>query len=246
MLKGLTLALLKLILVNVFPMCMMIPITYICHWVIKFIENFIFAEIVFKFLRNGGLAVFFRTLLSGSIVSVIVLLIYCVFSGDLSSIGSLFTSNWWDHTARCVLIEDWWKYCGIYAAVYTSYYARFVSQWSYISNLYNQIKNADISLCMSCGQNCDCNQHVQLTNCKSCAVEKLNGWKAGFIEDAETLHLVTKPLFAGVIHTWLTHNDSVVKMYKEYHSEAYAKSDDADKRYQKLLSDLRKSLKMDV
>jgi hypothetical protein len=85
-----------------------------------------------------------------------------------------------------------------------------------------------------------------LTNCKSCAVEKLNGWKAGFIEDAETLHLVTKPLFAGVIHTWLTHNDSVVKMYKEYHSEAYAKSDDADKRYQKLLSDLRKSLKMDV
>ena len=217
---------------------------FLWHLIIKFIENFVFAEIIFKFLRNGGLAVFFRTFLSGTICSVIVLWIYCAFSGKLSSIESLITSDWWNQTARSVLVKDWWKYCGIYAAVYTSYYARFVSQWSYISNLYNQIKNADISMCMNCNQNCDCSQHIQSTNCKSCAAEKLNGWKAGFIEDAETLHLVTKPLFAGVIYTWLTHNDGVAKMYKEYHSEAYAKSDDTDKRYEKLLSDLRKSLKI--
>lgn len=70
----------------------------------------------------------------------------------------------------------------IFAATYAALYARFSSQWTYLANLYNQIKAAE---CRN-----DRNDEV------------LAEWKAGFIEDAIELHLAYKPLFASVIRAW--------------------------------------------
>jgi hypothetical protein len=66
--------------------------------------------------------------------------------------------------------------------VYASLYARFASQWSYLANVYNQIKAAE---CVQPG-----NLAVMVQ------------WKAGFMEDAEHLHLARKPVFASIIHSW--------------------------------------------
>lgn len=173
-----------------------------------FIQKIVFAEIVFLWCHNGGLAVFIRTIITGVIVSLFVLIVYCRLLENPSTINDLEYIDWL-YVGRCNLLEDWWKYCGIFAAVYTSYYARFVSQWSYISNLYNQIKNAEISMCLNC-QNNKCTPHVSVTECNNSL--KLNGWKVGFIEDAETLHMETKPLFAGVILTWLENSKDIAEV----------------------------------
>lgn len=69
-------------------------------------------------------------------------------------------------------------------AIYTALYARFASQWAYLANLFNQIKASEIK--------------------KVDNPSELTAWKAGFIEDCEDLHLATKPMFATLIHVWLT------------------------------------------
>lgn len=76
----------------------------------------------------------------------------------------------------------------IFAAVYVALYARFSQQWQYIANLYNQIKAAE----------------VRASGEKSTddAKKQIGMWKAGFIEDAETLHLATKPMVASIIRAW--------------------------------------------
>src|SRR5262249_54481309 len=71
----------------------------------------------------------------------------------------------------------------IFAAVYAALYARFAAQWGYLSGTYNQIKAAEASK----------------ANASAAA---LASWKAGFIEDAELLHLSAKPPFCSVIATW--------------------------------------------
>ena len=80
----------------------------------------------------------------------------------------------WDPSA------EW--YAVVFAGIYTALYARFASQWSYLAGLYNQIKNAETH--------------------DGCLPGALADWKAGFIEDADELHLASKPLFASVIRVW--------------------------------------------
>lgn len=70
----------------------------------------------------------------------------------------------------------------IFAAAYAAYYARFSSQWNYLANLYNLIKAAEVNGVDSAGA--------------------MAQWKAGFIEDADDLHLATKRMFAYVIRAW--------------------------------------------
>ena len=67
-------------------------------------------------------------------------------------------------------------------ATYASFYARFSSQWAYLANLYNQVKQ------LECGVH-----HA----------ESVSDLKAAFIEDADELHLLRKPIFASTIRVWL-------------------------------------------
>ena len=73
-------------------------------------------------------------------------------------------------------------YGAIFAVIYAGLYSRFASQWAYLANVYNQIKAVE------------CREH--------CNPDRLSEWKAGFIEDAEELHLAGKPLFASILRVW--------------------------------------------
>jgi hypothetical protein len=75
----------------------------------------------------------------------------------------------------------------IFGAVYIAFYSRFSSQWTYLANLYNQIVQTQISIPPDLRE-----QNGDL----------IASWKAGFIEDAEELHLAAKPMFLVAIRNW--------------------------------------------
>ncbi len=83
----------------------------------------------------------------------------------------------------------------VFGAIYAALYTRFSSQWSYMANLYNQIKQASLSECEN----------------KSSLAE----WKAGFIEDAEYLHLAHKENFISIIQAWME-QPGVKEAYVKY------------------------------
>jgi hypothetical protein len=76
----------------------------------------------------------------------------------------------------------------IAGVVYTALYARFSAQWSYLANVYHQIKSAIIT-----GPNHPSEEQR----------EQLTYWKAAFVEDAQDLHLVRKKMFAMTAWVWL-------------------------------------------
>lgn len=65
---------------------------------------------------------------------------------------------------------------------YAVLYARFASQWAYLSGVYDQIKAAEC------------------TGCPNSAA--LAEWRAAFIESCDELHLARKQTFAAIISTW--------------------------------------------
>lgn len=135
---------------------------------------------------NGGDVVIFRTLWVGTILIVVFAGIKVTAQPITSVCGFVFTT--WTESLSIVRSTQGPV---VYGAVYAALYARFTSQWSYMANLYNQIKQAEIT--------------AQKPLCK----ESLAQWKAGYIEDAYVTHMATKPMVAGVIHAW--HSDPDVK-----------------------------------
>lgn len=89
----------------------------------------------------------------------------------------------------------------IFGAVYVALYARFSSQWSYLANLYNQIKAAEVAALARLAEKKPTNVSAKEV------IQKLAEWKAGYIEDAEGLHLATKKSFAPIIWFWLRNKD---------------------------------------
>lgn len=82
---------------------------------------------------------------------------------------------------------------GVFAGMYSALYARFASQWTYLADVYNQIKATEANR----------PEGITVpTGAVSQSEGALADWKAGFLEDAEELHLATKPLFASVIRAW--------------------------------------------
>lgn len=88
-----------------------------------------------------------------------------------------------------VLVNDLRELSGwivaAFGAIYLAFYSRFSAQWSYLANMYNQIKQAEVT-------------RSDFLN----TAEQLAQWKAGFIEDALELHLASKPSIAGIICAW--------------------------------------------
>ncbi|PKL40554.1 MAG: hypothetical protein CVV44_02815 [Spirochaetae bacterium HGW-Spirochaetae-1] len=125
---------------------------------------------------NGGSVIILRSLLSAFILFIIVLFL-------LNSIDPGRTSDFSWVELRLQVVEKFSWFGVFFATIYAALYARFSSQWTYLANLYNQIKQAETR--------CEINS------------EKLAEWKAGFVEDAEVLHLMMKPIFSSVICEWL-------------------------------------------
>lgn len=126
-------------------------------------------------LPNGGSIVFLRSVLTSLYVYFIVL-------GLRNLLDPTTTWEFSPFALRAQVRETLHWLGPIFAATYAALYSRFAAQWLYIAHTYNQIKAAE---------------------CRGgCNPDALADWKAGFLEDAEELHLATKPLFASVIREW--------------------------------------------
>jgi hypothetical protein len=86
------------------------------------------------------------------------------------------------------VVSDIEKLGVLFGAFYAVFYTRFSSQWTYLANLYNQIKRTQSAL----------PENLPASS-KAAMVE----WKAGFLEDAFALHLANKPTLSETVRLWL-------------------------------------------
>lgn len=151
----------------------------------KFVSFVSFEWIVTKLERpNGGDVILLRALL-------IALLAYFGALGiknilDPERIFSFDASELKKQVSQTL---QWFG--ALFGSVYAALYARFASQWRYLANLYNRIKETEAK------------------SGDAVAKDIIASWKAGFMEDAEDLHLATKRLFVSVMYAW--GNDEGVK-----------------------------------
>lgn len=137
---------------------------------------------------NSGTVVLVRSLLSA-------LAVYLTAIGIHSRLqpGSTWRPSW--HEFRLLTANTLPWFGAIFAVTYAALYSRFSSQWTYLANLYNSIMTAQIQA------------PRDEDNCRAYAA-----WMAGFIEDAEELHLALKPIYASVILS-LLEKPGVREMY---------------------------------
>jgi hypothetical protein len=147
---------------------------------------------------NGGDVIFARTFLSASMLYLITIGIHD-YTGSSSKFGFSLPQLVRD-------VHDTLPWFGaIFAVIYIALYARFAAQWSYLANMYNQIKAAEIRALASLADK-------KLSD-DSELKQRLAEWKAGFIEDAENLHLATKKSIAPIVWFWFE-DEAVKKAYK--------------------------------
>lgn len=139
-------------------------------------------EFILNWLPNGGGVVLARAL-----ISTVLLYLGAVGLRDyLAPHASLA----FDATKLAAGVRDTLPWAGaIFAAIYAAFYARFASQWSYLAGLYNQI--------MACQVQTPWESHPK-------SRQAYASWMAGFIEDAEDLHLAARPMYAAVIDSMLS------------------------------------------
>ena len=151
---------------------------------------------------NGGSIILGRAILSSATIYLFILLIREITNPD----SIWFTFDWRELLAEIHDTLTW--YGAILVAIYAGLYARFASQWTYLAGLYNQIKAAEIKMLS------DFETRGKKPEETSNAMKKIAEWRAGFIEDAENLHLATKDSVAPIIYFWLK-DDVVVEQYKK-------------------------------
>jgi hypothetical protein len=92
-------------------------------------------------------------------------------------------------------ITEYFPFIGVaFGAAYAAFYSRFAAQWEYLAGVYNDIKRAEVDIAVG-GEG------------PTAGRAELAQWKKAFIEDALSLHLAYKPLFASVVADWIQHSD---------------------------------------
>jgi hypothetical protein len=142
--------------------------------------EFVSGEFFLNNRPNGGTVIVFRSLWGATGAYLVALLFK----------AAIAPAHQWHFdvdAARSLVAETlpWWG--AMFAGLYAAFYARFSSQWTYLADVYNQLMAA--SLGASSPSPSPDQQRV------------LDTWWAGFLEDAQELHLATKPMFAGVIRS---------------------------------------------
>lgn len=144
------------------------------------IKNFLFSAFTWEWLLtyhwtpNGGGVIFLRSLLIAvECLLLIALFQYFIFDGYFR-----FSSTY----TKAIFEEDIKQFSAIFVFTYLALYARFAAQWRYLADLYNKIKETEVK---------DGKESKPILE-----------WKAGFIEDADELHLATKKIFMSVIYHW--------------------------------------------
>lgn len=129
---------------------------------------------------NGGTVIIFRSFIiifNIIIIASIIIMVKLFFINDSNSL--LF-----DLAKQLYYKAD--QFAAVFGAVYFGLYSRFSSQWVYLSNLYNQIKQSETTT----------------NNQTKKSKKSMTEWKAGFIEDASNLHMATKSSIAPIIKEW--------------------------------------------
>jgi len=136
------------------------------------------SEWVFRWFRlpNSGGVIVFRSSLSA-------LLIFLIALGLRNVIDPTRTWELGFEELRRQAVAGLPWYGAIFALFYTGLYGRYHAQWNYLANVYNQIKASEVE-------------------CAASPPAALAEWKAGFLEDAEEVHLARKPIFASVLRAW--------------------------------------------
>ena len=131
---------------------------------------------------NGGTIILVRSLITSTFIYGLAILM-----SELLDPSTRMEFSW---VALCSALKNTLPWYGaIFAGVYAALYARFSSQWSYLAGVYNQIKATEAQVAAS-------------SDLTSRAGQVVTEMKAGFIEDADELHLALKPMFAALIRTW--------------------------------------------
>jgi len=139
--------------------------------------NVVSGEWIISFLEcpNGGGTIAARAVWSSFCICVLVHLFHQILNPLAPISKSYYVSKY-----GSLRLLSWFG--TIFAGVYTALYARFASQWTYLSHVYNEIKKVEAS-----------------------GVDDpraLDEWKADFMEDAVEVQLATKAVFASVIKLW--------------------------------------------
>lgn len=135
-----------------------------------------------KLKSNGGEVIAIRSMF------VAVQLVACfLFLKNL--IDPKLTSTISYYAFREQIIDISPLFGGLYCGIYLALYSRFSSQWTYLANVYNLIKQSEMQAPS------DPILHRRWKR-------KLACWKAGYIEDADVLHLIGKDNVAVIVHHW--------------------------------------------
>lgn len=147
--------------------------------------RFLSFEFILKWIPNGGTAVLIRSCLITAWLYVLAISLKARVEPN---------ATWqFDFSSLRELVANTIPWIGaIFAGVYVALYSRFASQWGYLATLYNPILQTAVQ-----------NPPEGVTGEQ---VYRL--WQAGFIEDAEELHLARKPMFASVIHSMLMKHET--------------------------------------
>jgi hypothetical protein len=149
-------------------------------------------EFLLDYYPNGGTIVFLRTLFT-SIQIFILTIIASSWASQPSCICGFLKSS-------ADIIPDRVQWFGaIFAATYVVFYSRFSSQWSYLADLYNQIMQTRVTILAEAKTE----NEKSVVNKLLDKEHPLSKWMAGFIEDADALHLAGKPMFAATIQSML-------------------------------------------
>lgn len=145
---------------------------------------------------NGGTVIFLRAISISLALLVITMCLHNLINPNL--VYPITLDNFRN---QLIQLAPW--VAALFAGSYVALYTRFSAQWSYLANLYNMIKQAEISMK---GTPTDQERKDQeLILCQ---------WKAGYIEDALELHLSSKSNVAAIIKAW-GRNSAVEKEFRE-------------------------------
>lgn len=129
---------------------------------------------------NGGTVVAARSVWLAGWIYLAAFLVYTRFAAGKGSV-----IDWRQGAADIVATLPW--LAATLGGVYAALYSRFSSQWEYLAGLFNQIVGTMAQMEDPLDER---------------RLNLIAAWKAGFIEDAQDLHLAAKPMFLMAVLQW--------------------------------------------
>lgn len=184
----------------------------------QFLVYFGTGEFLLKGEANGGAVVFLRAVLTAMALFFISLAVFAlIHTGFGSEIDWVLLRS---------MAKDNIEWAGaMFAGAYAALYSRFSSQWNYLAGVYNQLMSTQAQAPLNGDQE---RHRVYFT------------WKAGILEDALTLHLATKHMFAPLIADLLEDRD----VYHTFRLTSVSSDDDIERLRRRLAKVTKRGIRI--